>query len=123
MNQKPATEISQDKITTNKQLKTQEAKLINSRERTTKPNTILNNSNNIQIETESQYEKFTSIKFEGDELHTFKHNFKLSQEIERCQKHTQIKSAYVNNLNQLVIKTTEEYKDQIIVNCEYNCEL
>ena len=123
MNQKPATEISQDKITTNKQLKTQEAKLINSRERTTKPNTILNNSNNIQIETESQYEKFTSIKFEGDELHTFKHNFKLSQEIERCQKHTQIKSAYVNNLNQLVIKTTEEYKDQITNNWPSNAFL
>jgi hypothetical protein len=113
LNSNPATEIIQNNITTNKQLKTKETKLINIREHTIKPNTITNNSNNIQRETENQYEKFTSIKFEGDSLRTFKHYFKLSQEIERCQKQTQIKSAYVNHLNQLVIKTTEEYKEQI----------
>jgi len=122
-NNKPATELIRDKLTTSKQLKTQETKPNNSKEQTIKPNTIINNSYNIQREIENQYEKFTTIKFEGESVHTFKHYFKLSQEIERCQKQTQIKSAYINHLNQLVIKTTEEYKNEITNNWPQNAFL
>jgi hypothetical protein len=55
-NNKPATELIRDKITTSKQLKTQETKPNNSKEQTIKPNTIINNSYNIQREIENQYD-------------------------------------------------------------------
>lgn len=61
-------------------------------------------------------EKYITIKFEGENLKAFKHYFKLSQEIERCQKQTHIKSAYINQHYQLIIKVTKENKETITKN-------
>jgi hypothetical protein len=57
LNSNPATEIIQNNITTNKQLKTKETKLINIREHTIKPNTTTNNSTVITC-IERQPKKF-----------------------------------------------------------------
>jgi uncharacterized FlaG/YvyC family protein len=60
--------------------------------------------------------KYITTKFEREQIKAFRHYFTLSQEIERCQKQAQIKSAYIKQFNQLIIKVAEEDKDTITRN-------
>ena len=75
-------------------------------------------SNLDKKEEENKLEKvkYITTKYEGEQVKAFRHYFKLSQEIERCQKQTQIKSAYINQRNQLIIKLAEEDKYTITRN-------
>ena len=74
------------------------------------------NLDNKEEENKTGKAKFITAKFEGEQIKAFRNYFKLSQEIERCQKQAQIKSAYINQMNQLIIKVAEEDKDTMTRN-------
>jgi hypothetical protein len=57
--------------------------------------------------------KIITVKFEGNNIKDFRNYFKLNKEIDICKQSNAIKSAYINQRNQLIIKTTENYLKKI----------
>ena len=71
------------------------------------------NKQNIIPTANSENETIITIKFEGKNIKDYRNYLKLHQEIDKCNQAPAIKSAYINNYNQLIIKTTEIHLHKI----------
>ncbi len=56
--------------------------------------------------------KIITVKFEGNNIKDLRNYFKLNKNIDICKQSNAFKSGYINQRNQLIIKTTKNHKIQ-----------